>query len=392
MNDYLQQFRKLPKEIKDAVSSDEKVKLLEEIEKKYNLKLTKLVVRIMIKDILWQDLEKFCQDNFKLSPEKASELKKDLAEKIFNEVIDYLTEEKKEEISKTEPIPLEEIVKNIKEKLGLIFEDEILEKRFENIISSYFKEVRNEVQLEEILSRSKKIGGMELPPEKVSLIVDAVKKEKEKINSESKIKDYSPKEKLEEIFTPQPVFLEEKEEKEGTGLPSFQFNEEKKKKFEGGTITPLLKEISFPPLYQVKETKEKEEKETIEIPVQIQEPISDEKKIEDISFKPPAIGPIEELSEINLIDFQRWGAEKTSQIILDKINLLAEESLFKKAEGIRAWQDSPLFKLYLEIGQEAMEKKKSLSEIIEERKLQNKPTLEFEDFLIISELNKKLRF
>jgi len=39
-----------------------------------------------------------------------------------------------------------------------------------------------------------------------------------------------------------------------------------------------------------------------------------------------------------------------------------------------------------------MEKKKSLIEIIEERKRQNLPTLEISEFEAIVELNRKLRF
>jgi hypothetical protein len=80
------------------------------------------------------------------------------------------------------------------------------------------------------------------------------------------------------------------------------------------------------------------------------------------------------------------------EIIFEKINLLAEESIFKKAEAISAWRSSPLFNLYLEIGQEAIKKKKNLNEIIEERKRQNLPTLEIDEFEAIVNLNRKIRF
>lgn len=315
MNDYLDKFKTLPKELQDAVTSDEKVKILEEIEKKYNLKLAKLVVRIMIKDILWSDLENFLITDFKLTPEKAKELKKDLKEKIFDEVLEYL------EIKKQGGI--DEVVKEIKQKLNLVFEDEILERRFENIIKSYLKEIRNEAQTEEVLSRAKKIGGMEFPSEKINEIMKILKE-----------------------------------------LKGSLFSSETEKN---------LKNEEFP--------------------VQIKRPIGEEKLVEDITIKPKAIGPIEELSEITLIDLQRWGGgEKTCQIIFDKINLLAEESLFKKSEGINAWQRSPLYRLYLEIGQEALDKKKSLAEIIQERKINGKPILEINDWEAINELNRKLHF
>lgn len=198
MNDYLEKFKKLPTELQNAVSSEEKIRQLEELEKKYNLKLTKFVVRLMIKDITWLEVEKFCQENFHLSPEKAAALKKDLTEKIFSEVIGYLGKDlrlqiedsgegEKMEIDRNKPrqggakpsfVPPsgttagevdfkklvqeakniissvasfvssaaaepEEIIKEIKQKLNLVFEDEVLEHRFDNIFRSYLRDVRN---------------------------------------------------------------------------------------------------------------------------------------------------------------------------------------------------------------------------------------------------------
>jgi hypothetical protein len=357
MDIYLQKFKALPKELQEAVSSEEKIKALDEIEKKYNLKLVKLVIRLMIKDILWDDLEKFLEENFKLTNEKAIELKKELSEKIFNEVMGYL-----KEIPKTEEMPSltkitqqkDEIIEEIKKKFGLVFEDEILEKRFNNIIESYFKEIRNEIQTEEMLSRSKKIGGLELPKEKVDGIMKMIKEIKKNLDSS---------------------FIQEKKTEGGTILSSFK---------------ELKEAIEETVDYELKKVKKEEKKD--EIPVQIKKPISDEKIVEDISFKPKAVGPIEELKGIDLTDLRRWGKDQTMEIIFEKINLLAEESIFKKAEAISAWRSSPLFNLYLEIGQEAIKKKKNLNEIIEERKRQNLPTLEIDEFEAIVNLNRKIRF
>ncbi len=135
-------------------------------------------------------------------------------------------------------------------------------------------------------------------------------------------------------------------------------------------------------------------KENKRILIQIKQPISGEKLVEDINQGVRrAIGPVEELAEITLLDLQRWGGGKnTTQIILDKINLLQEISLLKRAEGINAWQSSFLHKLYLEIGQQALEQKKSVHQTIQERENEGKPFLRIEDFEAINELNQKLRF
>jgi len=455
MDIYLEQFKKLPKELQEAVSSEEKVKNLDEIEKKYNLKLAKLVVHLMIKDILWLDLENFLISEFKLTPEKAKELKKDLAEKIFSEVIGYLEkprieiekekiEEKLIETAKDElelekaaeeakvafvtppviqlPVKsLEEIVSEIKVKKGLTFTDKILEKRFENIVLNFLREVRKDFETEEILTRSEKIGGMGMTLEKAREIIDFLKDEKKKLIEIEKLEIKRPEikkpELAEGILRPEEIVkgiveempikepkLEIEKEKIETleKKPEVKIDEELKKRFDGGTITPIFKKLEKPikvkemPIESPTETERKEVKEKKlevgEIPIQIRRPITEEKLVEDVSIKPRVFGPIDELKEITLRDLKRWGGKQTCQIIFNKINLLAEESLIKKAKGIKAWQKSALYNLYLEIGHQALEKKKTVAEIISERISQGKETISLEDFEEITDLNKKLHF
>lgn len=183
-------------------------------------------------------------------------------------------------------------------------------------------------------------------------------------------------------------------------------DEEIKKRFASGTILPAFKKISEPVKIDklppqktaTAETQNKAEiqKQTVPkgISIQIRQPIKEEKLVGDIDRGlPRAIGLVEELAEITVVDLQRWGGgQNTTRIIFDKINLLNEISLAEKAEGVHAWQRSPLAKLYLEIGQEALENKKSILQTIRERKNGNRPFLEIEDFEAIVELNRKLRF
>lgn len=118
-----------------------------------------------------------------------------------------------------------------------------------------------------------------------------------------------------------------------------------------------------------------------------------EAPVEEIKITPKIYGPIDELRSITLEDWRRWGrAYEAADRILEKINLLAEESLLKKAEGIQAWKESEVHKLYLEIGNEAIESAKPVEEVIKARKEANKPTLTLEEFNMIAELNQRLRF
>ena len=104
-------------------------------------------------------------------------------------------------------------------------------------------------------------------------------------------------------------------------------------------------------------------------------------------------GPVGELQALTLVDWHRWGTpEQAAQVVQDKINLLAEDSLTKKAEGIKAWKNSEIHKLYLEIGEESINKGKSVAQIIQERQRQSSPTLTEKEFNTVVELNENLRF
>jgi len=115
--------------------------------------------------------------------------------------------------------------------------------------------------------------------------------------------------------------------------------------------------------------------------------------VEEIKVNPRVYGPIEELKTLTLVDWRRWGSAKDAVLkIEDKINLLAEESLVKKSEGIKAWKGSEINNLYLDIGAESIDQGKSVTEIIFQRQQKKVPTLTEEEFNSVVELNQKLRF
>ena len=112
-----------------------------------------------------------------------------------------------------------------------------------------------------------------------------------------------------------------------------------------------------------------------------------------ISNYPKIYGPNEELRSISLIDWRRWDISQEAMLkVKGKIDLLAEDSLVKKAEGIKAWKESEVNRLYLEIGEESINKGKSVKETINERQKGGRKTLTEAEFNAVVGLNKSLRF
>ncbi len=118
------------------------------------------------------------------------------------------------------------------------------------------------------------------------------------------------------------------------------------------------------------------------------------KKVSDIKFKEKTISPIQELSQINIGTFRKLSDNpiEAAQKIINKIDSFEGESNLRKAEAIKNWRQSDLYKTYIDLGRKSMESGKSIEKIIEEKVLANEKTLNLEEFQVISDLNKKIKF
>jgi hypothetical protein len=119
--------------------------------------------------------------------------------------------------------------------------------------------------------------------------------------------------------------------------------------------------------------------------------------VQDIKMPPKDIklvGPLEELQFIDINKFRRSAetSVEAAEKIKAKIDLLEEQSFTEKAKGIVAFKNSPLNKMYLKVGNKSIEAGRSVVEVIAELTQAGESTLTKEEFDVIADLNKKLRF
>jgi len=121
---------------------------------------------------------------------------------------------------------------------------------------------------------------------------------------------------------------------------------------------------------------------------------SGKRKMEDVKRVPRLSGPIDELKEMDLEHFRRLEEDPRAAIkkIKEKISFLEEDGYDKKLAGVKAWRQSPLNKLYLQVGQEAIKSKKGINSVIEDRRSAGKDSITEIEFGVIMDLNKELRF
>lgn len=117
--------------------------------------------------------------------------------------------------------------------------------------------------------------------------------------------------------------------------------------------------------------------------------------VDDVRLQPSMLmGPIDELHVMDLTEFRRLSTNpaQAASRIKDKIDLLAEESVIKQAEGIQAFKESPLNKLYLDLGNQSIATGQAVIDIIDSLLQRGTPTLTVEEFNAISDLNKQIRY
>ena len=395
MLEYLKKFNALPAEVKAKVSSEEAIAAIEALEKKYQVALAALVMKVMVKEVALGGLAAYLvKEN--LGKIRAEELARELKEKIFS-FLDAQTPAAKgasfffsaddeaeiRELAKNigqlakieEPVvpvvPVERKLEEVIRRAQINFGSVELADRFSQILKTYLRGIRNRLETKMTLVKPFLNGGLSFDhdsAEKVMVLADKAIKAKP-----GETMAPWPKIKLPELAA---IGRE----------AAYDFS--RLKKLDTGHELPAPPKPVAPPAAagQMPLIKRRFEAENLSQ--------STKARIEDVKFVPKVMGPIDEIKYLDLTAFRRLGGDpfKTAEKIKSKLALLEEESYGKRLEGIKAWRLSPIFKLYLALGGLSISANKPIDVIIEERKLAGGEYLTADEFRAIMDLNKNLRF
>jgi len=260
---------------------------------------------------------------------------------------------------------------------GLELSDSAI-KRLKRVADSRFRQVRDLRETKEVLVRALDLGGVGLNDEQAQNILKLIEQHRVKFEEgEDKTQDS----------------INNKQEKQD------KIDEIKSEIEKQDTPTPLAKEhVKIPGkvIHSSQEVVSPKTTKPLTIFKQrqnIQKKIKPDKKKEDYTLH-KLIGPIEELAKFNLESFRALAPtiDQVADKIKHKISLLQDESFEKRAQGIKAWHSSEVYKNYLELGKQSMEQGKSVQEIVKEKQSHNEPSLSFEEFEVIADLNKSLAY
>lgn len=295
-------------------------------------------------------------------------------------------------------VNLELIAAALVDQFKLTFPDEALKGRFISIIVTRLKDVRDLIETKNMLLRPPTVGGVGLPDSLVMPILSQVEEEILRLHK-------SP-----------PPSLAEPEKKPTPAQPAVPALPVVEK-----PAAPPVKPVAPPPIQTPPKALppspppqpiEPEKKpipaqpivQTRPVPIPprptaaapiVKRPVEAVRpNMSDIRPPVKVFGPVEELKNLAPEDYRRLGKTlaEANEKILEKLDLLEEDSYLKRAEGVKAWKKNLVSKLYLEIGRESMERNMAISDIIRQRQAGGQSTLTEEEFHAVADLNKRMNF
>jgi hypothetical protein len=259
--------------------------------------------------------------------------------------------------------------------------------KFEKILVSYLRGVRTELEVGEILVRESGKGGFGFEREEVRKFIKELKNKKiffegltlDKIKELKKVDD-----KKEEM--PKPGVNRISQEVQKDSQDTVKVVEEKVEKQEevvqdilstmDKNKAPKVQEIVSP------QQKQQEPRKHVKITRQVQQPVfnTQQKKTQ---------GPVDELLNLTLEEFRSFGSNAKERVnkIYERINLLEEESIEKKNQGISAWKNSSVYKEYVAVGEESLSKGIPVEEAVDKN-----GKISIDEFNSIADLNEQLNY
>jgi hypothetical protein len=426
MLSYLQKFNSLPKDIKDAVASPEAAARIVQIGTTYKIDLAALVMKVMVKEVPLDGLSAFIVNQYNLPAEQASKLEKDLRKSIFSPVIDYLlgasagpklvfSETDEKEVKQT-TVPastldydamIEAALSRVVAKSHIDF-DPLTGGKFRQVIKTFLRGTRDKAMTLEALTKALELGG-------VALSRDAAERALGVAEAEMRLFGKPAPRPSVKIPVPEDSAISASPFKKIVNESDYDLASALKDKPK--LETPVKQEPITDPAHElaplvpkvVNDIKAPEparkiikqavaakamDKAALKTIVNFKTSASGKVRMDDIRFTPQVLSPIDELRYMTIKTFRRLHPDptKATEKIKEKLEFLGQSEYGKKIEGIVAWQESPLSKLYLSLCRRALEEGKPVVDILKAELKSQPESLKPEELSAIIALNRSLKF
>lgn len=327
-------------------------------------------------------------------------------------------------------------------RLNYTAPDDYLGKRLRNVISSRLRDVRNSLELKQLLMRDTKVGGLGLKADQSDALAKQIEEayaefhgviaqeEKGKIEQQLEEQKRKVEERRKHEAEEHARWFEEKIRARKTGEAQQSQALENMRRVMGGQTTPIqmptqhpvdakeqrMETAKFGPLVPVANgagaSKEKPQA-PVARPASPSAPKPTELKVSPATIKlaqaaslsrpsldgmsyagPQLVGLVGELKRLTVAEFRRISKnpQDAATKIRQKIETLGQESFDKRVEGIRAFQESPLQGAYMALVGESFKQMRAVATIAEEKRNAGGDSLSSDEIAAIMALNSGLHF
>lgn len=447
MLSYLQKFNELPKNIKDAVASAEAAAVITALEKQYGISLAAMIMKIAVKEIKLDGLSAYLINQNQVPAQTANALEKDLRKKVFAPIIDYILgpaagpklifaeTDEKEVKAVAQPVAtgdfdaaIEAAVNRVTEKTAIQFSDPLVGAKFKQTIKTYLRGTRDKVSTVEMLTKASELGGVALNRDTAERAISFAAGEltnlqkisaaaqprfkvpedglKNKISPFTKIQSAPAAPVVEEYNLEAALKAEGKLKKPAEPIKTIKPIVDPAHELEPlvPAIRSVADSVSSPERQIIKEAvtgkpldKEGLRKVTAATPkpiINMPTAPSGKIRMDDIRFTPQVLSPVDELRYMTVKTFRRLHSDPLQAIekIKEKLELLGKEDYAKKIDGIVAWNESPLSKMYISLCRRALEENRPVTDILKDELKQEPQSLKPEELSAIIALNRQLKF
>jgi hypothetical protein len=291
---------------------------------------------------------------------------------------------------RTKPATFASLVEQVVEETVVLANvqglDEYLAKRLRNVISTRLRGVRNRAQVEEVLARDAKVGGLGQTPAEVTRIADVIDQvyteRHQAIETEERTKVTS-------FVDEQKKRIEERQQQEAAERDRwYQEKVRSVAQGESGSVSALKALMRgvrvVGPVTDLRTG----------LTVSVEGGVPSSASVDGVQGSVRLMSLIEELHTMDIERFRRLAKtpDEARNKLLQKFQTLRQESEDRWIEGVKRWRDSPLQQQYLQLVSRAFAAQKTVIEVASELSHDDARGLRPEEVGILIELNQQLTF
>lgn len=406
---YLEKFKTLPKAVQTAIEAPAIMTVVSRLSQEYKINLASTILKVMVGEVKLDALRAYLINEFQLTGPQAAALETTLRREVFRDVIDFLLgadqkspvvfseADEKEVHSIKKPVAthafdddIETQVQEILKQSRINFTDPLGGGKFKQVIKTYLRGSRDKLATLDALTKASELGGVALNRDTAERVIIIASNFLQKSSLPKKASTTLP------VTEEYDLTASLKAQGKLKTPPVAQPSRPKPILDVSHELMPPVPAVVAPktqPVAKPAKPKPSPKVRTVTPPPPPQA-ASGKVKMDDIRYEAKALSPVEELRCFTLINFRRLDPDPTKAVekIKEKLELLGKENYSKKIEGIEAWGESPLNRLYLAVFRRSLEEGKSLGAIIERELEKDKNFLRPQELSAIIALNKSLKF